>query len=691
MARINVPFVQGQIDLNMQGRTVVANDQRWKGDSSSPSGEGTTNSIAYRVGDIVIHNNVLWIALRDNDNIEPTANNSRDWQIVGDNGIASINDIADVNVGTPESRGFFRRTSDNSEFTTPGTFAFNTTRVISAATIPQDIRDQISDGDPIILAKTTAAGVPINDNMGVQITAEVTVTGFRVGGGEEYYILQAAPPSELFARTDFFQIQQITLAANNPGDLRDGEGLAWHAGSDTWLPHALGGESWRSNSVYALGDLVTYNRVIYQCIVSSSTRGSAPDVAPTEWVTSITSIDDIGDVNVGQAATVSFSNFTEVQTLVFGGPRINVEAASGTTIGLTAVLNSGVSQGYNFPIEVGHRLELIPTGQSSRNDVVVDVIAVDEGNSIATVSQSITVNQLAADTIYEVLRITSPGNTAQYPSESRSVIIDRAYRVRAVDAHTSSFTLVDSGNNVYPVARFPGVENDEVRFINSADSSDIVTATVRSINLATEAVALTGLSGNLTPNALYYIERITRTAAVHHPPDSQDGYALVWDTAEQEWSAKDIGAHSTIAQWRGRIIQGYDSRDSIVRLADGSLSTRIYNVEATRVTESFIRDNAGNLARKNYRGGVLADQQLSRIYTRDTGGNVLSDSWSLSTTQFYTSASLVAGSLDLHFATEDALTFNAITGQLSVTYDDAEETYAYDPATGIMTHTDLRS
>ena len=71
MARSNLSLRQG-IDFNLQGFTLHGNDMRWKG-GSEPLG-----SIAYLVGDVVAHAGMLWIAVANNDNSEPSAT-STDW------------------------------------------------------------------------------------------------------------------------------------------------------------------------------------------------------------------------------------------------------------------------------------------------------------------------------------------------------------------------------------------------------------------------------------------------------------------------------------------------------------------------------------------------------------------------------------------------------------------------------------
>lgn len=75
MARSSISLRQA-IDLNLRGATLHGNNNNWQG-STAPLG-----SVAYSAGDIVVHNSILWLALRDSDGVEP-GTSDMDWQLVG--------------------------------------------------------------------------------------------------------------------------------------------------------------------------------------------------------------------------------------------------------------------------------------------------------------------------------------------------------------------------------------------------------------------------------------------------------------------------------------------------------------------------------------------------------------------------------------------------------------------------------
>ena len=75
MARGNLTFNQ-VTDVDLQSATLLGANFNWQG-----SGE-TDGSVAYRTGDIVVHSDSLWVALRDNDDSEPVMG-SADWEQVG--------------------------------------------------------------------------------------------------------------------------------------------------------------------------------------------------------------------------------------------------------------------------------------------------------------------------------------------------------------------------------------------------------------------------------------------------------------------------------------------------------------------------------------------------------------------------------------------------------------------------------
>lgn len=75
MARSSLTLRQ-VIDFNLQGASIHGDNKNWQG-IADPSG-----SVAYSTGDIVVHDGILWIALRDNDNVEP-GTSDMDWVTVG--------------------------------------------------------------------------------------------------------------------------------------------------------------------------------------------------------------------------------------------------------------------------------------------------------------------------------------------------------------------------------------------------------------------------------------------------------------------------------------------------------------------------------------------------------------------------------------------------------------------------------
>ena len=86
MARQNVPFVQGALDLDLQNRSLRRANHNWQGGAMG---------VAYAAGDIVVHSNQLWVALRVNDNVEPTTANSADWMPISSSSAASTLTIED--------------------------------------------------------------------------------------------------------------------------------------------------------------------------------------------------------------------------------------------------------------------------------------------------------------------------------------------------------------------------------------------------------------------------------------------------------------------------------------------------------------------------------------------------------------------------------------------------------------------
>lgn len=80
MARPNNSIgIQGDLSLGATG--ILHSNSLWVGDDTSPSGTGTVNSVEYVAGETVVHNDQLWVALRTNDNSEPSVTNP-DWRAI---------------------------------------------------------------------------------------------------------------------------------------------------------------------------------------------------------------------------------------------------------------------------------------------------------------------------------------------------------------------------------------------------------------------------------------------------------------------------------------------------------------------------------------------------------------------------------------------------------------------------------
>ncbi len=65
-------------DLSVGEGNYVHSDSTWVGDTTTP-GVPSVDTILYNTGDVVFHNSILWVALRSNDNVEPSPVASLDW------------------------------------------------------------------------------------------------------------------------------------------------------------------------------------------------------------------------------------------------------------------------------------------------------------------------------------------------------------------------------------------------------------------------------------------------------------------------------------------------------------------------------------------------------------------------------------------------------------------------------------
>jgi len=186
MARINVPFVQGQIDLDMQGRTVIANDHRWKGTNA------TGGSIQYQTGDVVVHNDRWWIsASDDNDNNEPGATGGTSWtEISEDTGsiIAANPTVADTATEltslTIDGTDYLLGGGPEIEAAEPPASAQDTGDQRLRITVDNRqyyVRSDIFSFVPITLAQQTASF-----NIGDTLPANLTYTFNAVGGNGNY-------------------------------------------------------------------------------------------------------------------------------------------------------------------------------------------------------------------------------------------------------------------------------------------------------------------------------------------------------------------------------------------------------------------------------------------------------------------------------------------------------------------------
>ena len=132
---------------------------------------------------------------------------------------------------------------------------------------------------------------------------------------------------------------------------------------------------------------------------------------------------------------------------------------------------------------------------------------------------------------------------------------------------------------------------------------------------------------------------------------------------------------------RAGIFNGYTDRTPLTRNADGSLSTRQFDVRGTTILETFVRQTDGTLDEKVYTGPFVeglapntTDVSLVRIFNRDAMGNLLDDEWHFGT--------FIANMITAHYifypnTTRNAIRFsNEPTGSITrsgrtITTDDA--------------------
>ena len=91
MARPTNRFVIGN-DLNLLGQTTVGNNHMWVGGgpTSTPGQPDNPISVAYQVGDIVIHSGHIYVANAASDNVEPdvTQPTGHPWTLISGGGVA---------------------------------------------------------------------------------------------------------------------------------------------------------------------------------------------------------------------------------------------------------------------------------------------------------------------------------------------------------------------------------------------------------------------------------------------------------------------------------------------------------------------------------------------------------------------------------------------------------------------------
>ena len=198
-------------------------------------------------------------------------------------------------VGDAARTGFYINTITGAELS--GSFRFfgqNNTTLIDLGTENNNIIEQISIGDTITLNRAD----------GVSAVGVVDSTNTTLG------TIDISAAATGFVATDAFTITADFEATDNPGIVGEGRGLSWDSMNNRWIPHAFGGEAWRSNNNYRSGDIVSFTGIIYQCSVPISTKAMNPLLTPTEWNNIITSINSLPDVVVGTAASQSFTFYT---------------------------------------------------------------------------------------------------------------------------------------------------------------------------------------------------------------------------------------------------------------------------------------------------------------------------------------------------------------------------------------------
>ena len=75
-------------DLNLGPSSSILTDFRWVGDTSVP-GQATADTIRYPVGAIVAHNDLMFVALVENDNVEPGSDATM-WEALGESNVVHM-------------------------------------------------------------------------------------------------------------------------------------------------------------------------------------------------------------------------------------------------------------------------------------------------------------------------------------------------------------------------------------------------------------------------------------------------------------------------------------------------------------------------------------------------------------------------------------------------------------------------
>ena len=378
MARINVPVVQGLLDLDIQGRSLRRNDHQWIGQVNPADPTDTVGAISYGEGDIVAHNGSLWLSTTTPNENNLPVDGSTFWTSLGnvqgittvvggetfitglrigeitrDLGLESLNDVADINAGQAEVAAPFTNAVTNLPYTEVLSFLdqSNTTVVSIPRTsvLGAAILSQLSVGDNITLFATMPDGTPINDAAGEQIIHTTTIRSLNNALLFRFIFLTDPAPAptdcctDPFVVTSRFTIGSITPATDDPGPGANNFALTWIEAEKAWRPRVVSGAAWSPGASYPVGALVTFQGVAYQSIaVSGTSNGLNPLVAPAgEWTGAIISIDDITDVNVGTAAFNRFESYVAADGTVLNQTDFTIVANDTNTLESTVTLAAG--------------------------------------------------------------------------------------------------------------------------------------------------------------------------------------------------------------------------------------------------------------------------------------------------------------------------------------------------------------